>query len=254
MNAIKGFLIDLDGVLYIEDEVTPGAIKTINWLRDQGIPFRFITNTTIRSRESISKKINDFGFEVETNEIFSTCTVAASWLKQNDFNKIHLMVTDNAKIDFANFDLNSDNPDVVLVGDIGSQFNYENLNQAFRLVNSGAKLVALQKNRFWKTAEGLSLDVGAFVTALEYACEVEAVLIGKPNRAYFEMALADMQLPASAVAMIGDDIFTDIKGGNEAGLKTILVKTGKFQKTSLEKVDVKPDFLIESISELKSIL
>ncbi len=254
MNDIKGFLIDLDGVLYVEDKVISGAIKTIQWLREQGIPFRFITNTTIRSRESIANKINDLGFEVETNEIFSTCTIAASWLKQNSFSKIHLMVTDDAKIDFVDFDLDTDKPEVVVIGDIGSQFNYEILNQAFRLINAGAKLVALQKNRFWKTTEGLSLDVGAFVAALEYACDVKAVLIGKPNRAYFEMALADMQLPAASAAMIGDDIFTDIKGGNEAGLKTILVKTGKFQEVSLEKVDAKPDFLIESISELESIL
>ncbi|MFQ6112714.1 MAG: HAD-IIA family hydrolase, partial [bacterium] len=124
----------------------------------------------------------------------------------------------------------------------------------FRLIKGGAQLIGLQKNRFWHTLNGLSMDAGAFVVALEYAAETEATIIGKPNRAYFEMAVQDLGLPASNVAMIGDDIYTDILGGQAAGLRTILVKTGKYQFDDLSKVDVKPDWIIESIACLPTML
>ena len=121
-------------------------------------------------------------------------------------------------------------------------------------VKRGASLIALQKNRYWQTLDGLSLDVGAFVAALEYGAETEAAVIGKPNRAYFEVAVKDLGLPSHKVGMVGDDIFTDIKGGQAAGLTTILVKTGKFRAEDLASASVQPDYLLSSIRELPEIL
>jgi HAD superfamily hydrolase (TIGR01458 family) len=254
MKQLKGFLIDLDGVLYIEGQVIGGAAETVNWLREHGFPFRFLTNTTMRSRKSLVKKLTQMGIQTNLEEMFSTCVVAAHWLKQQGIRRLHLLLPRDAQEDFPDFEITDENPEAVVVGDLGHDFNFEVLNKAFQLIKQGAQLIGLQKNRFWQTLDGLALDVGAFVVALEYASETEATIIGKPNRAYFEMAQQDLGLPASDVAMIGDDIYTDIVGGRAAGLKTILVKTGKYQFDDLNNVDVEPDWIIESIASLPQVI
>lgn len=254
MNNLEGFLIDLDGVLYIEGKVIAGATHTLNWLREHGFPFRFLTNTTRRSRRSLVNKLKKMGVQTDVTEMFSTCVVAARWLNQQGIQRIHLLLPKDAQEDFLDFELTDENPEAVVVGDLGRDFDFDVLNKAFRLIKQGAQLIGLQKNRFWQTLDGLAMDAGAFVVALEYAAETEATIIGKPSRAYFEMAQQDLGLPASTVAMIGDDVYTDIVGGHAAGLKTILVKTGKYQFDDLAKVEVNPDWIIESIAGLPKLL
>ena len=254
MKSLKGLLVDLDGVLYIEEKLIPGAVETMDWLRDRGYPLRFLTNTTMRSRFSLVEKLRGFGIPAEAQEMFSTCVVAAHWLKAQGVNKVHLLLPRASQEDFADLQVTDDRPEAVVVGDLGSDFSFDVLNHAFRLIRDGARLIALQKNRFWQRQDGLAMDVGAFVAALEYATDTEATVIGKPNRAYFEMALQDLALPASEVAMIGDDIDTDILGGKAVGLKTILVKTGKYAFDEVEKVDCQPDWTLESIADLPVLL
>ena len=253
MKAIKGFLIDMDGVLYIEDQLIPGAVEAVNWLRERGYPLRFLTNTTIKSRDSLVAKLIRFGIQAEPEEMCSTTVVAARWLAEKGVSRVHLLLTVDAQKDFAGFKITLNQPEVVVVGDMGPDFTYDVLNRAFLSVKAGAQLIALQKNRFWITKNGLSMDAGAFVTALEYATQSEASLIGKPNRAYFEMALLDIGVPPSEVVMIGDDIHTDIKGAQAVGARTILVKTGKYQFDAETAPSVQPDFVIDSIRELPGL-
>ncbi len=250
MKRLRGFLIDLDGVLYVESQPIEGAIEAVNWLRSRDLPFRFLTNTTMRSQRALAEKLTNMGFPAKPQDIFSTCTVAAQWLKKQGIKRVHLMLPEEPQEDFAELEVTDRNPQAVVVGDLGAQFTFETLNKGFRLLKEGTRLIALQKNRFWQTLEGLSMDVGAFVAALEYAAEVEATVVGKPNPAYFQMALQDMALSPDRVAMVGDDIFTDIAGGNAAGLRTILVKTGKYQHDNLEASDIRPDHLLDSIAAL----
>ncbi len=106
----------------------------------------------------------------------------------------------------------------MIIGDLGAAFGYDVLNHAFRRVMDGAELIALQKNRYWLRAAGLSLDVGPFVAAIEYATRREAYVVGKPSRAFFEQILADLRVEAAAATMVGDDIESDIGGALQAGL------------------------------------
>ncbi len=254
MDDIKGFLIDLDGVLYIEDQVIPGAVETVNWLRQRGYPFQFLTNTTMRSRDSLVKKLLRLGIQAEAGDMFSTAVVAASWLADQGVSRVQLLLTDDAQKDFDGFEITTRRPEVVVVGDLGTAFSFEILNSAFLAVKAGARLVALQKGRYWQTKNGLALDTGAFVAALEYATETEAELIGKPNRAYFDTALTDMGIDPSRVAMIGDDIVMDISGAQTVGLQTILVLSGKYIYDSHQPVSVKPDWTLNSIADLPGLL
>jgi HAD superfamily hydrolase (TIGR01458 family) len=254
MNTIKGFLIDLDGVVYIEDQLIPGAVETVNWLRRQGFAIRFLTNTTMRSRESLVAKLFRFGINAEAGEMFSTAVVAARWLADKGVARVQLLLTEDARKDFAGFEITDRQPEVVVVGDMGSAFTFDVLNSAFLSVKAGARLIALQKSRYWRTKSGLAIDAGAFVAALEYATETEAALIGKPNRAYFETALADMGLSAFQAAMIGDDVHTDIIGAQAVGMPTILVRTGMYSFDAQKPLSVQPDWTIDSIAGLPDLL
>lgn len=254
MKSPQGFLVDLDGVLYVEDAVIPGAVEAMDWLRDHEYPLRFLTNTTMRSRLSLVEKLRGFGIRAEPQEVFSTCVVAAHWLRTEGIHRVHLLLPRASREDFSDFQNTDDRPEAVVVGDLGRDFNYDVLNHAFRLIRGGARLIALQKNRFWQRLDGVAMDVGAFVAALEYAADLEATVIGKPNRAYFEVALKDLGLPVDQVAMIGDDVHTDILGGHAAGLKTILVKTGKYAFDDPGSIDCQPDWTLDSIANLPTLL
>ena len=119
---------------------------------------------------------------------------------------------------------------------------------------NGAKILALQKNRFWQTGEGLTIDAGAMVAALEYATNKRATIIGKPRKEFFLQAAGKLKIPAQELAMVGDDLETDIEGGQNAGLLGIAVKTGKFREEFLQQSKIKPGAIIDSIAELPEFI
>jgi len=249
LSEIKGILIDVDGVLYNDGIPVPGAPETVDFLRAQGIPFRLITNTTMRSRNTLWKRLSSIGFHLREEEIFTAVRAAVEYLKSAGAKSYFPLITDDAKAEFTGFEENAENPDFVVVGDMGEAWTFHLLNQGFRALMAGAELLALQKNRFWMSKKGLQLDAGPFVVALEYASEKQAILVGKPNKAFFEMALRDMGLGAADVIMIGDDVESDIAGAQKLNMRTILVRTGKFMPRDLQK-GVKPDFVLDSIADL----
>jgi len=142
----------------------------------------------------------------------------------------------------------------VVVGDAEDGFTYDRLNRAFRLVMEGARIIALEKDRYWMGADGLCLSAGPFVAALEYATGAVAEVVGKPSSDFFEIALAGMGASAQETAMIGDDINTDVGGAKNLGMMGILVRTGKYREDLLDRSSVIPDLILESISELREHL
>lgn len=251
LRDIRAFLIDLDGVLYEDNQPVPGAAEAIAHLRKKGYPFRLATNTTMRCRASLRHKLAGWGFEVSEDEIFSATVAAANYLRQQGQPRVFLLLTEDARRDFTGLEITDRQPDFVVVGDMGPDYNAALLNKAFRLILDGAEFIALQKNRYWKTAEGLTLDAGPFVVALEYATGRQARVIGKPSPDFFRLAVDDLGLPPARVAMIGDDIEVDVGGAQRAGLKGILVRTGKFRETDLH-LGITPDGIMDSIADLVS--
>lgn len=257
MNAnsnIKGVLFDLDGVLYIGSQPVAGAIAAVEKIRSSGIPCRFITNTSTLSRRSLQKKINAMGFYVAAEEIFSAPQAAVCYLQHQNNPVCHLLLAEDVKQDFSQFKQSNVNADYIIVGDIGEAWSYSLMNAVFTALQHGAKLMAIHKNRFWQTEQGLRMDIGGFIEGLEYASGARAIIIGKPSPDFFQMALDDMGLQAAQVAMIGDDIDADIGGAQSAGLPGILVKTGKYRQNYTDASGIKPDFIIESVADLASLL
>ena len=194
---VRALLLDLDGVLYVEDEPVPGAVDAVAELRERGLSLRFVTNTTARPRRRILDRLDRLGFALEPAELATPAALAVRHCQDRGFTRVALVMNDEVKEDFAALEEVAEGAEAVIVGDLGSDFGYERLNAAFRQVMDGAELVALQKNRFWLTPDGLSLDVGPFVAALEYATEREAHVVGKPARAFFETVLATVGVPAA---------------------------------------------------------
>jgi HAD superfamily hydrolase (TIGR01458 family) len=254
LEGIEGLLLDLSGVIYVQDEAVPGAAETLAKLRGSGIPIRLVTNTTMRPRRSILERLERLGIEADPSELLTPATLAARRCAEAGYESVSLVVLDELREDLEGLE-EADGPvDAVIVGDLGDGWDYEVLNRAFRRLMEGADLIALQKNRYWETAEGLSLDAGPFVCALEYATGREAEVVGKPSDAFFQLALSDLGVGADRAAMVGDDVEADVGGAMDAGLAGILVRTGKYREDLVRESGIEPTATVDSIADLPQLL
>ncbi|HEY9276881.1 MAG TPA: TIGR01458 family HAD-type hydrolase [Methylotenera sp.] len=254
LSSTKGILFDLDGVLYVSSNAIDGAITAIEKIRASGISCRFVTNTSTLSLTSLHKKINQLGFSIPENEIISAPQATLLYLQQLQNPVCRFLLADDVKNDFAAFRESNTEAEYIIVGDIGNAWSYELLNQVFNCLMHGANLIAIHKNRFWQTEYGLQMDIGGFIDGLEYASGTKAMIIGKPSKDFFQIALDHMGLQANQAVMIGDDIDADIGGAQQAGLKGVLVRTGKYRKSYAEQSAVTPDLIINSVAELPDAL
>ena len=254
LKGIQGFLFDLDGVFYVGDELIPGGIETLNYLTSKCIPYRFITNTTTKSRFQICKKLVALGLPIEESQIFSAIYAGILKLREWGNPSCYYFLKNEAKIEFDEFTENNVNPDVIVIGDLDQEWSFENMNRAFNYVMNGSRILALHKGKYFQVDEGLQIDSGAFVHAIEFATSKSADVVGKPNENFFKLAIRDMGINnVSHIAMIGDDLINDIEGAQKVGVKSGLVKTGKFRQEILNQSKVKPDFILSSISELPNL-
>jgi HAD superfamily hydrolase (TIGR01458 family) len=254
LDGVRALLIDLDGVLYVEEKPIPGAVHALGRLRASSLALRFVTNTTAHSRDRTLAKLTRLGLPVADHELITPAALAVRHCRDAGMRRVALVMNEEVKRDFADLEEAEASCDAVIIGDLGSAFGYDVLNHAFREVMSGAELIALQKNRYWMRADGLSLDVGPFVAAIEFATGREAYVVGKPARAFFDNALADLGLGGPAAAMVGDDIESDIGGALNAGLKAILVQTGKYREERVRESGIHPTAVLASIAEVPDLM
>ena len=244
---VKGVLLDLDGTLYAQNIPIAGAREAIVRLEEAGIPYRYVTNTTRKPRQEVAARLSGLGFPAWEGAIFAPAAAANVRLSGRT---CYPLVAEALLEDLDTLKFVSRSPEYVLMGDLGEGFTYARLDAAFRHLMEGAELVALQKNRYWEREDGLSLDAGPFVAALEYASGKTALVIGKPEPAFFEAALRSLELGAREVAMVGDDAESDVSGAQRAGLLGIQVKTGKYRPG----ITAEPDAEVESVASLPEIL
>jgi HAD superfamily hydrolase (TIGR01458 family) len=230
---IHGVLLDLEGVLYVGGYPLPGAREALLSLRAAGIPMRFITNSTRLTRGMIVNRLARMGLEVPIQHLFTPAVAARHYLITRKLTP-HLLVHPAIQGEFA--DLLGPPSGAVLLGDAGPGFTYEALNQCFRLLLDGLPLLAMGSNRYFRNGSGFNLDIGPFMAALEYAAELEAVVLGKPAPEFFQAAVNSLDLPPHDVVMVGDDAEMDISGALAAGLRGALVRTGKYRHGDEVKV------------------
>ena len=250
----EAILFDLDGVLYEGDSVVPGAPQAVRWFQERGIPHLFLTNTTSRPRGALVEKLARLGIEVQETSIFTPPVAARQWLREKGCRAISLFVPPATAAEFGGLDLAGESArqaGAVVLGDLGEAWDYARLNRAFRLLMNGPEtpLVALGMTRYWRAEDGLRLDVGPFVRALEYATGREAVVLGKPAAPFFEAALAQLGARPETALMVGDDIRGDVEAAQRLGIRGILVRTGKYRPADL-RLGITPAAVLASVAEL----
>lgn len=256
------FLLDLAGTLYHDEGPIDGATDVVTRLNNERIPHRFVTNTSSRSRAAIVDRLRNYGFDVQARDIFTAVVAGADVARRAGAHVVAPFIDERALADLGEFDLvggtsgrdsMGERPDAIIVGDLGNRWDFELMQEAFRMLMDGATLIALSRDRYWHRGDGLALDAGAFVVGLEYAAGVRAEVAGKPSSGFFQAALASLALPdgdLGGCVVVGDDLWSDIEGAQKAGLSGWLVRTGKYREEVVSASTVRPDRIINSVADI----
>ena len=266
----RAFLLDLDGTLYSGGAPVPGVPAAIAALQSRNTPCRFLTNTTSISRRGLVERLRGYGYDVAESGIITPLVTAAALLKAEGIRTVMPFVPEAALEDLKKFELvggtatrsvTGANPPVssalsascaVLIGDLGARWTFDLMQDAFAALMAGARFIALSRDRYFQSAHGLRLDAGTFVAGLEYATGRSAELVGKPGPAYYQRAVESLPgaFDRGEVAMVGDDLWSDIDGAQRAGCQGWLVRTGKFRQQTLQESGIVPDRILESAAQL----
>jgi HAD superfamily hydrolase (TIGR01458 family) len=249
---MAAILLDIDGVLHVSGEPIRGAPEAVRRLRADGHRLRFVTNNTTHSRRSLAEDLRNLGFELADDELQTTALSAARVLAGR---RVLALTMPAVLEDLGDVEIVGEDAEAVLLGgadeteETNRVFSYMNLARAFQELEAGAELYSLHKNRWWQTSRGPLLDSGCFVAGLEYAADVDATVVGKPSTPYFVAALEALDADAEMTWMVGDDIEADVEGAQKHGLKTALVRTGKFRPDAVERGTIRPDVIVSSIAD-----
>lgn len=249
MSGTRALLLDLDGVIVIAGAPVPGAAEAIATLERRAFPYRIVTNTSAVSRETLSRWASQLGAPIPAVRFQSALSASAAWTRRAlPGQALYVLASEDARREFeAQWLLSHEDARApgaraaaVIIGDSPEEATYDNLNAAFRLVRAGARLVGMHRNPWWLTPDGPTLDSGAFVVGLEFAAETRATIIGKPSPAFFSAAVADLRrevgrgLARGDIAMVGDDVRTDIRAAQRSGLRGLFVLSGKHGPADVE--------------------
>jgi HAD superfamily hydrolase (TIGR01458 family) len=244
--SYDALLLDLSGVLYDGNTIIPGAREAVAAARDKGLILRFVTNTATKPAATLIEDMRQMRIDVRADEIFTAPMAALAYLRQHG-RRPYLLLHRAIQHEFDAIDQRD--PDCVVLGDAREDLTYANLNTAFRLCKQGAPLIGIGMNKYFMDNDGLMLDAGAYIRAIEWAADVEAIVMGKPSADFFEQVVRSTGVSAERCLMVGDDVMADVVGAIDAGLQGCLVKTGKFLAGDEAKLP-KGATIIDSIRDL----
>jgi len=274
LAGVRALLLDLDGVLVLRGVPIPGAAESIATLELRGVPFLVATNTSLFSRATLSRDLRRAGLPVAPERIVSAASAAAGYCRRHFPDQpLYVLGSPDGLAEFEGLRLVSNaqaaepgaRAAAVVIGDAAEQFTPANVQSAFTLLRNGARFVAMHKNRWWLTPAGAMLDAGAYVVGLEYGTQRRALITGKPSRAFFAEGLRLLagqlgrRLSPEEVAMVGDDLWNDVRGAQRAGLRGVFVLSGKhgapeLARAAAERPAWEPDAVAPSIAEVVAVL
>ena len=249
LRGVRALLLDLDGVIVLAGKAIPGAAKALKALERRGMPYRIVTNTSAVSRETLSRWSAKLGAPIPPERFESALSASAAWTARHFKNRpLYVLASEDARTEFAGQHLLSHaqagkrgtTAAAVVIGDSPEDATFDNLNRAFRLVLDGAALIGMHRNGWWLTPDGPTLDSGAFVAGLEFATGRPASIVGKPSASFFAQGVRDLRkeagrdLARTEIAMVGDDVRTDVRAAQRAGLRGILVLSGKHGEADID--------------------
>ena len=247
-----GFLIDMDGVIYRERSLIPGADRFISSLIDRGIPFAFLTNNSQRTRRDVAMKLSRMGIAADESHIFTCAMATARFLAAQKPRGTAFVIGEGGLLQALHkngYAIVDDDPDYVVVGE-GRTFNMEIVEAAVRMILRGSRLIATNIDPNCPTSHGLRPGCGAIVAMLETATGLKAFSVGKPSPVMMRAARKELGLATDETIMIGDTMETDILGGASMGYRTALVLTGSTRREDLKRYAYRPDLVLDSIADL----
>lgn len=247
--------MDVDGVLWVGHSPLPGVAAWFKFLQAHGIRFVIVSNNSTRRGDSIVKRLDQLGVQVTPKQVLTSADAAALWLPQTmpHVKRVYVvgeeaLVTALAEV---GLEIVERHAQAVVVG-LDRQVTYERLKRAALEIRAGATFIATNADRTLPTDEGLTPGAGSLVAALVAATDVQPIILGKPHRPMFDLALDLLGTPRQETAMLGDRLDTDIEGAAAVGLKTILVLTGVSTQSQAEQSPCKPDFIFPDLPSLQA--
>lgn len=248
----RGFLLDMDGVIYRGNELVPGADRFVARLQQLGIPFRFLTNNSQRTRRDVATRLRRMGLHLEDDHVFTCAMATARFLALQQPGGTAYVIGEGGLLHALHengYAVVDQDPDYVVVGE-GRVLNYEMVERGVRLVQAGARLIATNLDPNCPTEQGLRPGCGAITAMIEVATGQKAFSVGKPSPLMMRMARKELGLATAETTMVGDTMETDILGGVQMGYRTVLVLTGGTCREDLGKFAYRPDHVVESIADL----
>ncbi|RWS22733.1 hypothetical protein B4U80_08711 [Leptotrombidium deliense] len=255
-KSVKGLLIDITGVLYDSghNNAIKGSINAVKLLSERNIPHKFVTNESQVNRDGLVAKLRRAGFDLNPDQILCPVMVCRQYVLSKGL-RPHVLVHNDVKCEFE--DLQSTEANCVIIGDAHKFFTYDAMNDAFRALMKMKEplILSMGKGKYYEDCGKLTIDLGAFTAALEYAADAKTVIIGKPSKEYFNMALESLGLKADEVIMVGDDINADIAGAQSNGIRAVLVRSGKYRAERDENhVSIKPNHIVNNLEEIVNMV
>ena len=252
----SGFMIDMDGTVYKGTAKIEGADGMISLLRSKGIPFVFLTNNSSHSRRFYLEKLLGMGFDVTLDNVLtSTVATVRFILSERPGKKVYPIAVPEVveEMEASGIRMSYDDPDIVLLA-YDRTITFDKINAGYRFLMSGAELIATHPDDLCPTEDSYDVDIGAFIDLFKKLCGVDPVIVGKPNGLMLDMAAREMGVDPLGTVMVGDRLYTDMLMADRAGIASVLVLSGETSREDLERSDVKPSFVLDSVADIASIL
>ena len=252
LRARKGFICDMDGVIYLGNQLLPGVAEFVNWLNENDKRFLFLTNSSERSPKELQQKLQRMGLDIGEEHFYTSALATAAFLKKQAPGCTAFVIGApgllNALYDVG-VTMNDVDPDYVIVGETAS-YNYEVITKAVRLVLNGARLIATNSDLTGPTEFGIAPACRSLVAPIELATGRKAYFMGKPNPLMMRTGLHLLGVHSEEAAMVGDRMDTDVIAGTESGLATVLVLSGCTSRTDVNDYPYRPTYILNGVGDI----
>ena len=248
----RGFICDMDGVIYHGNRLLPGVPEFVEWLQKENKQFLFLTNGSERSPRELQEKLQRLGIQVPAENFYTSALATASFLASQCPGGSTYVIGEagltNALYE-KGFSMNDMNPDYVVVGETRS-YSFERIERAVNLVRGGAKLIGTNPDLTDPIEKGIAPATGSLIAPIELATGIKAYFVGKPNPLMMQHALELIGCKREETAIVGDRMDTDIIAGLHAEIATILVLSGVTDTEDLKRFAYHPHYVLDGVGDI----
>lgn len=248
----KGYLCDMDGVIYHGNRLLPGVKEFVDWLYRENKHFLFLTNSSDRSPEELQQKLKRMGLDVDASHFYTSALATAKFVSSQSPGCSAYVVGGSGLVmalHDAGIVMNDIDPDYVIIGE-GNTYTYENILKAVHLVNKGARLIGTNSDLTCPTEDGMIPACRAMIAPIEMASGKTAYFIGKPNPLMMRTGLRILGVHSAEAAMIGDRMDTDMVAGIETGIDTVLVLSGVTSRDDVNSFPYRPRIILSGVGDI----